>query len=113
MFVQQPRVRVVGGVEHRHALEGDAGPHRVDDAAHDRARLVVGVGGVPHVGAGHRRGIAARDRAAISAPTRRRLATTWASAVAEPVTPATISTSVTSDSARSNAAAGIDQRCGR
>ena len=60
VFVQQPGVRLVGGVQHRHSLERNAGAHRVDHPAHDGAHLVVGVGGVPDLGA-HGRRDARRD----------------------------------------------------
>ncbi len=60
VLVQQPRVRVVGGVEHGHALERNAGSHRVDNAPHNGPNLVVGVGGAPDLVAGDRGDVAER-----------------------------------------------------
>ena len=43
LLVHEARVRLGRAVEHRHAFEGHAVAHRVDDQAHDGSHLVVGI----------------------------------------------------------------------
>ena len=73
VFVQQAGVRL-GVAEHdRHALEGHAIAHRVDDAPHDDAHFVVGIGSGPHRSARRRSDVVAAPES-ITAPSRSTLA---------------------------------------
>ena len=111
LLVDEPRVRLVGAEQDRHAIERHAVAQRVDDHADDGADFVVGVR--------HRhdaralRDVGAGAVASTVSPSRASASRTPASARATPDTPATTTTDVCADAASSMRAAAGAMSSGR